>query len=232
MLVIAGIEASSVIAPGKDDVVVEFDQGVALESVHVNYGLKGPFGAYVDLTERIRASGSRIALPAYNEGQRARSVRAMVYAKGCELATFVLDPLLPGSQRVRFKCRGLRTVMLRGAVTGCPRPSELRLELRYVADWSDSFFGTLDGMDLSLPIAEIVPDAQGRFAIEVPDFASDRVTELYRGQAGWSMTASRTGMRPDVRCVLRTAGQRTNGPGAFDIQREYPKELRFMATPF
>jgi hypothetical protein len=60
----------------------------------------------------------------YQEARRAKSLKMIAYSKGCEMATFALDPIRDDSGPYRFKCQKLGTVWLRGVVTGHPRPLE------------------------------------------------------------------------------------------------------------
>ena len=161
--------------------------------MHVYYSQYGGFGAYGGFTDPTQASGRELFLPIDRDGRRATSLRAVVYTNGCELATFALDSLPPGLNRVRFECRKLRTIHLRGKAIGYPRPWDLTVRLRYLAFWSHSFFGISDGPILSFPIAEVAPDQDGRFDVDLPDFANDAVTKSYKGQAEWSVTAWKTG---------------------------------------
>jgi hypothetical protein len=91
-------------------------------------------------------------------------------------------------------------------------------------------FGIYDGPVLSLPIAEVAPDQDGRFDVDVPDFANDAVTESYKEQAQWSVTASKTGANDQY--WLKADGRESTGPGALAIQREYPPRLRFTVRSF
>jgi hypothetical protein len=222
--------ALSLDAQEKDGVSIEVDPSIRSEAVHVNYFLAGGFGGYADFTDASQPSTEEIFLPVYRDDQRAKSLKAVVYAKGCEFAKFTLDPLPPGPNRVRLECRKLHTVRLKGVVTGCPRPSELTVRLQYMANWSQTFFGILDGAVWPLPIAEVVPDPDGRFTVEVPDFANDAVTNSYKGQADWSITAWRRGTNDQY--WLNTESQQARTPGTLPIEREYPEELQFMAKPF
>lgn len=232
LIVIVGIAlAPCLIAQGKDSLTIELDPSIGPESVHVNYFLRGGFGGGGgDYTDRTQASPHEVVLPMYQNGQRGTSLKAVVYAKGCALATFALDPLPPGPGRVRSECLKLRTVTLKGMVTGYPRPSELTVRLRYMANWSHIFFGISDGAVLSFPIAEIVPDADGKFAVAVPDFANDAVANSYKRQADWLITAWRTGTNDQY--WLNTDDQQQKSPGRLAIERQYPKELRFVAKQF
>jgi len=205
---------------------IELDPSIRPESVHVQYYLVGEFGGYGDFTDRPRAIAGEISLPIYRDFQRANSVKAVVYAKGCEIATFAAD-LLRDLSRARFECYRLPTVWLRGRVSGAPRASDLTVRLQYAARWSHVFFGIADGAVSSFAIAAAPTDRDGRFAVEVPDFANDSVTNSYPGQAEWSVTARKTGTNDQY--WLNVEKQANRFPGALAIEREYPKELQFIA---
>jgi hypothetical protein len=86
-------------------------------------------------------------LPLIYEGKRAKSVKAVLYAKGCELSTIVLDPLPSRPSRVSFECRKLPTVRLRGTVVGHSHPSDLTVCFGYTAHWDTR--SSESSMDLS-----------------------------------------------------------------------------------
>lgn len=231
LIVIVGIFLTrSLIAQERDGLTIELDPSTDSASVRVDYYLTGGFGGYGDLANHTQLSGREVVLPTYRNGLRARSLKAIVYVKGCAFSTFVLDPLPPGPSHVRFECQKLPAITLKGIVIGYPRPSELTVRLRYMASWSLTFFGASDGPVLLLPIAETVPDVDGRFAIEVPDFANDAVTNSYRRQAEWLITA--WGQGANGRYWLNTDNEQPVSPGRLAIEREYPKELRFLAKQF
>jgi hypothetical protein len=212
VIFVAGI-ALRLIAQEQDGFTIELDPDIRSEAVHVDYYLVGGFGGYGGFTDRLKASTGELFLPVYRDGQRATSLKPVVYAKGCELATFALDPLPPGRSSVRFECRKLGTVWLKRMVSGHPRPSGLTVRLHYMAHWSHPFFGIGDGAILSLAIAEAAPDQDGGFAIELPDFANDGITNSYKGQAEWSVTAEKTGTNDQY--WLNTDKQAGRSPGAF-----------------
>jgi len=222
--------ALCLIAQAKDGLTIDLDPDIRPEAVHVHYFLTGGFGGYGDFTDRTAGSAQEVFLPIYRDGQRATSLKAVVYARGCELAAFALDPLPPIPGRIRFECHKLRAVRLKGVVTGYPHPSELTVRVRYIAHWSHTFFGIADGPVLSLAIAEVVPDRDGKFAVEVPDFANDDLTKSYKGQAEWSITGWKTGTNDQY--WLNPDAQDSKIPGALAIQREYPQRLQFIARQF
>ena len=107
MVVVFGVGfALSLHAQKNDGVKIEVDPSVRSEDVHVYYFLVGGFGGYGGSTDvPPKPSTEELLLPIYRDAQRANSLKAVAYAKGCELTTFTLDPLAPGPSRVRFECR-------------------------------------------------------------------------------------------------------------------------------
>lgn len=184
LLIVLGLAFAFGLHPQeKDGITIDADPGVRSEPLRAYYFLTGEFGGYGDFT------GTPF-LRVHYEGQRARSLKAVAYVKGCELVTITLDPLPPGPSRVRFECRKLRTIKLTGFVTGHQRPSEIKVQVQYLANWSHAFFGILDGATLSLPIGEVTPEPDGSFAIDVPDFAGE--------EAEWVFNATLPVAHPSV----------------------------------
>jgi hypothetical protein len=215
------------IARDEEEIRLKLDPNAQSQTVHIYYFAVGEFGGLggsLDAAKDLDAF-----LPTYFTGRRAKSLRAIVYARGCEIATFALDPLPPGPSQLQFACRKLGTVWLRGVVTGHPRPSELRIRLDYVGSWSPRFFGFGDGPALMIHIADAVPDQDGRFAVEVPDFARDPVTRSHQENACWWITASGPGsneryhLKPDRPATF---------PWTLAFEPEYPKELQFKVERF
>ena len=101
----------------------------------------------------------------------------------------------------------------------------------YSANWDHPFFGIVDGMVSEFPVAEVTPDRNGRFTVEVPDFASDGVTKLYKGQANWSVAACSCGKGNDHVYVLGVSKESGQSPRDLAIEREYPSEIVFMRQP-
>jgi hypothetical protein len=217
-------------AQEEDGFKIEFDDShIRPESVHIQYYLLGEFGGYGDFTDRQKPLAGEILLPLYRGLQRARLVKAILYATGCEIETFAADLLL-GPSRAKFECHKLRTTRLRGRVAGGLRMADLTVRLRYTAHWSHAFFGIGDGPVSSFPIADVLTDRDGRFAVEVPDFTSDRVTNFYEGKAEWSLTAGKIGTSEQY---WLNAGSRVNKlPGSLAFESEYPKELQFIPQKF
>jgi len=220
--------APGLIAQDKEEVRIRMDPNIPSQTVHVHYFVKGEFGGFGGF--RDGSKDFDLFLPTYQGDQRAKSLKTIVYAKGCEIATFVLDPLPPGPSRLRFDCQKLATDWLKGVVTGHPHPSELTVQLVYMANWSPRFFGFGDGPSVTIPVAEVAPDRDGRFAIEAPDFANDGVTKSYKGQAEWWVMAWKAGSSD--RYSLNADGEISEFPGMLTIERDYSKDLQLRAQRY
>jgi hypothetical protein len=218
----------------KEKIPIELEPDVRPESVHVKYFLTGSFGGYGSFIDGENQSATGLRLPIYQDAQRAKSLKAIVYSKGCEIETLDLSPIPSDPDPYKFKCRKLGTVLLRGVVTAHTHPEKLTVQLRYMANWDHPFFGIWDGPVSMFTIAEVTPDRDGRFAIDVPDFANDRVTKSYKGQAEWWIMASEpeTAAGGQRYWLEAHQNQGAHSPGTLAIAREYPAEIPFTATPF
>ncbi|MBN9656579.1 MAG: hypothetical protein J0H49_00290 [Acidobacteria bacterium] len=176
-----------------DQVLIQVPPAQQSSTLQFSYFLTGPFGGYGavgELPTTLEHPVAEIPIPIYQNEHRAQSLKAVVYAKGCELARFTWDPLPLGSSRVPFVCRDLPTLRLRGRILGYPESFTLTVQFTYVATWSHTFFGYLDGATLiTLPIADAQPNAGGEFEVQVPDFSKDLATRSYPGLAYWSINA-------------------------------------------
>lgn len=216
-----------------DQVLIQVEPAQQSSTLQFSYFLTGPFGGYGGVGELLATPQHPVAeipLPVYQNEHRARSLKAVVYAKGCELARFTLDPLPLGTSRVPFVCRELPTVRLSGRILGYPEPTTLTVKFTYVGTWSHGFFGYVDGAILiSLPIAEARPATGGEFELELPDFAKDPATRSYPGQAYWSISATRQGT--DQRFQLNATSGQSETPGLLPITPSYPGIIEFAAQP-
>ncbi|MGC4051119.1 MAG: hypothetical protein QM757_17285 [Paludibaculum sp.] len=209
-----------------DQVLIQVQPAQQSSTLQFSYFLTGPFGGYGgvgELSGTPQHPVAEIPLPVYQNEHRAQSLKAVVYAKGCELARFTLDPLPLGSSRVPFVCRELPVVRMRGRILGQPEPATLTVHLTYVGTWCHGFFGYVDGAVLvSLPIADAQPDSGGEFEVEIPDFAKDPVTRSYPSQSYWSIHATKQVQGKEQRIPLNSTAGRPEHAGLIPIAPTYP----------
>jgi hypothetical protein len=164
-------------------------------------------------------------------GLPATRIKAILYARGCEIQTLDLPVSGSDHQRYLFVCRPLSGMWMSGALTRTDWlfGREVKLQVKYVARWAQSFLGLGDGIVTTIPVGDVTYlSSGGRFRLLLPDFAHDPLAgspdhpgELQiwaRDKTGEDIVAQLSPAGPQV---LRT---RTGG---LRIKSEYPPETIF-----
>jgi hypothetical protein len=201
---------------------------VLSETVDIHYFMTGPFGGYGGFL-RPQRDVHAYRIEAAVDGKPATGIKIIVYAPGCEIATF--DESLSGPSTVpeEFTCRKLPSVSLSGQIAPKEALQGRRSEVRitYMAYWAHGFFGIRDGMVTTIPVATAIPDAEGSFQVQLPDFGRDPIASradregafqfLLREAETWNTI---TNLEPSD---FKTAA------GGLRIQSWYPPGLTFAA---
>jgi hypothetical protein len=143
---------------------------IASETVQINYFMSGPFGGYGGYvtTEKARVSYD---IPASVDGKPAGTVKIIAYLPGCEITK--LEITMQGASEARsLPCKALGRVPLHGRIlpVQAAQIPGIEVEIGYEADWDHEFFGIMDGLVTTIQIATVIPDEDGRFEVELPDF--------------------------------------------------------------
>lgn len=152
---------------------------IASDTVQINYFLYGPFGAYGGYIESQKGRVS-YDIRASVEGKPAVAAKVIAYLPGCEIDK--LEIAIQGLSEARtLACKPLGRVPLHGRTLSIPvaEKSGVTIEICYMADWDHAFFGIADGTITAVHVATVVPDENGRFEVELPDFL--RQTDLGKG---------------------------------------------------
>jgi hypothetical protein len=152
---------------------------IASETVQINYFLYGPFGAFGGYIETHKGRVS-YDIRASVEGRSAISAKIIAYLPGCEIDKLEIE--IQGLSEARtLACKPLGQVPMHGRIFPVPvsEKTGVAIEIRYMADWDHQFFGIADGMITSVHVATVIPDENGRFEAELPDFF--RQTDLGKG---------------------------------------------------
>jgi len=152
---------------------------IASENAQISYFMYGPFGAYGGYVETQKGHVS-YDIRASVEGKSAISAKIIAYLPGCEIEK--LEIAIQGLSEARtLACRPLGQVPMHGRILSVPLAeiAGVAIEIRYMADWDHEFFGIADGMVTAVHVATVIPDENGRFDVELPDFF--RQTDLGRG---------------------------------------------------
>jgi hypothetical protein len=144
------------------------------DKFEVRYYLYGSFGAnggYISPTPDTRGVAK---IPLSVDGKMANEIKLFAWAPGCQFATYDLSVHESDLQEL-YTCNPLSTVTLHGQIgdKGLLQkgPSEIRVD--YLAGWACEFFGLSDCAVPQISLGTVTADADGRFEIELPDFAQD-----------------------------------------------------------
>jgi hypothetical protein len=143
---------------------------IASETVQINYFMLGPFGGYGGY---VTAEKGRVSydIPASVNGKPAGAVKIIAYLPGCEIAK--LEITMQGTSEARtLPCTALGRVPLHGRIlpVSVVQTPGIEVEINYEADWDHEFFGIMDGMVTTIHVATVIPDENGQFEVELPDF--------------------------------------------------------------
>jgi hypothetical protein len=185
LLAILGVCLLSLLgtASPNDFFTIKLPSDVLSEHVGIQYFLTGGFGGYGGFVASEPRKREYSIETSY-EGKPARTLKAIVYAKGCRLV--LLDvPSLSENRSAEFDCIPLPDAEFE-VLANIPkawRDHPLKLEIDYLAYWSHPFFGIVDGFVASFPITEAIVPAKDTFPITLPNFAEDPTTKRYKGNA-------------------------------------------------
>jgi len=198
------------------------------EQVQARYFLGGPFGAYGEFVKPEPERSAYLIGTSVNH-QAAETLKVILYAPGCQIATIAV-PSLSGSEKTAdVSCEDLPPITFNGRVE-LPEPLRRRpyeVEITYMAYWAHDFFGIADGAVTTFHLGRVTPDEGGAFQILLPNFTKDAVTESYHRNA-WIRFAAVERDTGNFVCLLTPANVQGK-ISAYDlpIKPKYPNEVIF-----
>jgi hypothetical protein len=174
------MHAQALTESGTHPFAVDFPQVVDIGKVQAQYFSEGSFGGYGESV--VEKSGEhRILLHTGVKGTPAESLKAILYAPGCQIVTIDVPNLAESSHQSDFKCRPLPTIAFRGKIESREQIADPRavVNVQYVAFWSHHFFGIADGIVSTFEIATVPLEPGSIFHVVLPDFSKDAVTTSY-----------------------------------------------------
>jgi hypothetical protein len=164
-----GAPAQTSAAHSHRTVIVHLPPGIRSQSVQVDYFLYGPFGAWGGGVKPTKNRKS-LAIETYVEGVAASEIKIVAYLPGCKFV--LLDMPLGGKSEDRqLFCIPRPSLSLRAEIfpISITKEQPTVIEVDYLAEWANRFFGIADGAVPNFRIATIKPDENGQFQLEVPD---------------------------------------------------------------
>jgi hypothetical protein len=224
----------AMIAPGRSAALglprvdITLPPDVPSEKVDIHYFMTGTFGGYGSFV-RQQPNLHSYQIEGSVDGKPAAGMKILVYAPGCGIVTF--DLTFTGSAVVEraFFCRPLPSVVLAGKIV--PRRiagnKAAEVGIVYAADWACDFFGLADCAVVTIPVATAVPNTEGIFHTQIPDFARNPIASSFRRQ-GFLYFLLREPKSGNIIAFLEVAGHESRA-GRQPVQLRYPKQLRFVA---
>jgi len=174
-------------APQNPKLTVFFPGDAPLDKIAVTDYLYGPFGAY-GTNAQPRPESRSVEIPLSVKGQPATKIKLSAWAPGCRIETFEVSLQGLDIQRT-YSCTPLTSVTLVGQVKDKTLLSKRAAEIRvsYLAGWACGFFELSDCQVPEIQLGVVRPDGEGRFEIELPDFAADPIESDPRAGSGFQL---------------------------------------------
>jgi hypothetical protein len=178
-LAIALLAAASPLALGQHKgpapapkVLLSLPAGIPSETIQIRYFMTGPFGGYGMFINAAKGV-STYEIKAAVDGKPAAEVKVIAYIPGCEFETFDIQVDSP-TVTESLLCWPIGTTLLHARISpfALIEEKKTKVDVEYVAFWASRFFGFMDGPGMTIHLGSVVPDANGEFEFEVPDFST------------------------------------------------------------
>ena len=210
----------------------------AIGRIEVRYFLTGTFGGYGGRVRDSDEDGS-YRIPLFvdpqtervgEKGTPAESLKAILYAPGCQFNLLSVDLKATIIRTATFTCTPLPYITLNGRISPpVPDPERTDVKIEYMASWDHRFFGFFDGVVQEFSIGNTRPAADGRFQVEVPDFSRDGVTTKMQDASLLVMVIEQSG-GDRVQMAVPPADLQVDSVG-LKILPHYDSEVSFSFRP-
>ncbi len=175
--------AGASMAKDKHVFVIHVAPPVNPETVQVGYFVTGDFGGAGNF--RVETGEQEIGIRLDQTSKPPKTLKALLYAPGCEIALIRVDDLKVSEREAQFNCKPLPSIDIAAEF---PRPAVLKglnleVDVNYVAEWSHDFFGITDGTVQTFRIATVSLGRDAAFRFELPDFSKDRLFDSLENKA-------------------------------------------------
>ena len=206
--------------------VIHVAPPVSPEAVQVRYLMTGDFGGHAGF--QVETQGQEIAIRLDQTSKPPKTLKAVLYASGCEIALIRADDLKTGDHETQFACHPLPALDISASF---PRPAvlspyQLDVEINYVAAWGHQFFGIGDGAALTIQVAAVTAGRDGSFRFQLPDFSKDPLYSSTEKDAELHLYV-RERASGNVIAELKAPDSVVSQSGGMRIAGSYPVPLMF-----
>jgi len=198
---------------------------ISAKDVQIRYLLTDDQGSHWFATT-YQGEDEKIVIQPGAEGRTARSLRAIIYAPGCQFGTIRVDDLQASTRQGEFRCQKLQEIEFHGrtdvSVFG---QTPVKMEALYVCEWAARFFGIANGAVSPISVGKAAVNSDGSFTISMPDFTTDPLWASLSNNASLLFEAVDTQSGKHFN-TQPTSGELTH-TGALKVASAYPSEVDF-----
>ncbi len=157
--------------------VIRLSHDIVPTSLWITYYMTGPFGGYGSFV-RTDAKIWDYVVPTANEGGKpAKKMRLIINSSKYKTQFFDLQDSNDQDRVIDVALEPRTTLKFTGMILSQNKLSSGSFEVRvgYGEEWLCGYFGLFDCLTGTFPITSVDIDENGRFYIDLPDFASDPV---------------------------------------------------------
>lgn len=226
-LVTDEVNEQKTISSNDKAISVHFPQDVNTDGMQINFYITGSFGGYLSFVP-IQSNVWSYEIPTSHEGKLAKTLKLIIYSPNYQVKTFDF-PTLDGQKKgIEVKLEPLKTVPFSGRVliSNQLNAEELQLQVSYTPVWQCVFFQLPDCLLGFIRIASVNLEKDGRFKVDLPNFAGDKVTASFGESGEFSFSLQNKQSRKSLfRLNLK---DNSKGFGKIQAALSYPNEKVFM----
>lgn len=209
--------------------IIHLSHDIDPSALWITYFMRGPFGGYGSFVRTSRKIWD-YEVPTSNEaGLPATKMRFIVNSLRYQTRFFDLAESKDQDRVIDLKLEPRATLKFTGKVLSKYHLSNKRLQVRigFLEQWLCGYFGIADCFGGVQPIMSVALDKDGRFKVDLPDFANDPVIASFgdKGAFLFNIHDKKTG-----NILYRL--QPENGRKGLDevrVTSSYPTEQVFIA---
>lgn len=163
-------------------VFIHLPENIRIEGLQINYFITGSFGGYSSIVQ-TRPNVWNYEIPTSYEGKSADTLKLIIYSRNYRIKTFDFPTLDSQEKSIELKLEPSKTVPFSGKILLSNQLKELQIQVSYVATWQCVFFQLSDCLLSPTLIASVNLEKDGRFKVDLPDFAGDETIASF-GESG------------------------------------------------
>lgn len=209
---------------------VKLSKDTNTSNLWIEYEITGSFGGYYSFV-RTKPDMWDYEIPTSYDGQSAKTLKLIVYSPSYYVKTFNFPFLEKQNKNLEINLEPLKEITFSGKILLPDQldADKLKLEISYLGDWKCEYFGLIDCLIGANKITTANLEKDGRFKVNLPDFASDKIISSFGspGEFSFRLQDKQSGK---FLFALKPKEQ-SKGFGGTQPALSYPTEQIFVPEP-